>query len=108
MRLSLRERLVMFKLIREILTAYLELLTEKVKEYRLLHETDQFNIMAGRAIEEISYRYPATYEDAAIIYEEWCKGLISECRLDGIRLREYAKYTSDSDRYREWVRKYNK
>lgn len=94
----------MFKILRKMLEVHLELLNEELQEYKKLHSKDSFNIIAGRKIEEISNLYPASYEDAAIIYEEWCKGLLSECRPDELRLREYAKYVSDPDRYRMWAR----
>ena len=93
----------MLKLIRKMLEAYMELLIEKIQEYKNLHSKDSFNLIAGRKIEEISNLYPASYEDAAIIYEEWCKGLLSECRPDELKLREYAKYVGDPDKYKQWA-----
>ncbi len=58
---------------------------------------------SGKEIFEISNRYPANEVDAAIIFEEWCKGLLSECRPDHPVLRKYAAYTADPVRFHEWA-----
>lgn len=60
----------------------------------------------GKQIFETECLYPSTRDDAAIIYEEWSKGVISECGLHDDLLREYAKYTADKKTFHEWA--YNK
>lgn len=94
-----------FQLIESILTKELELLDSKLKEYEAQQSMNQFYLEAGKAIESISNLYPANYEDAAIIFEEWCKGMLTECRPTQEMLRRYAKYTGDVNNFRNWITK---
>ena len=92
------------KLLQELIESELKLCIEELKEYERLHNQDAFNLEAGRVIEEISNLYPASYQDAAIIFEEWCKGLLLECRPERDVLREYARYTAQPENFRRWLR----
>ena len=77
---------------------------EQIK-LKLLRDKDTLNgfyAECGKSIFEISSLYPANEKDAAIIFEEWCKGLLSECRPTHDILREYAKYTADPIQFQLW------
>jgi hypothetical protein len=87
----------------DILIAKLELLTAEIREVEYKQGINEYYIEAGKAIEDISNYYPANYEDAAIIFEEWCKGVLTECRPSKEMLKEYAKYTANMDNWRNWV-----
>ena len=61
-------------------------------------------IKVGKSIEDISSRYPSVAEDALILYEAWCKGVISDCAIHDDELMAYAKYTADTAQYLMWKR----
>lgn len=63
-----------------------------------------WNNYIAKRINEISYLYPACEEDAFIIYEEWAKGILSECRPSEEMLRAYAKYTADPIQFKIWAK----
>lgn len=65
----------------------------------------EYHIEIGKRIGDISSHYPTDYEDAAIIYEEWCKGILTECRPNRDQLRKYAKYNGNIERWFEWIMK---
>jgi hypothetical protein len=94
-------------LIQNILAKHLELLTDKLEENKLHQGINEWYIQIGKRIEDISDYYPASYEDAAVIYEEWCKGILSEKRPDENVLREYAAYTARSDIFNNWIKLIN-
>ncbi|MFA6780234.1 MAG: hypothetical protein WCU80_10715 [Paludibacteraceae bacterium] len=91
-----------FNLLEDILVAKLELLTAKVKEAEYQQGMNKYYLEAGKAIEDISNLYPVDYEDAAIIFEEWCKGVLSEHRPSPEALREYARYTAKDESWWRW------
>ena len=94
----------LFKLIADLLEAELYRATAAIKSYEFKTIENQWYIEAGKAIEDIVNLYPASAEDAAIIFEEWCKGLLTECRPDHDVLREYAKYVSNPIKFRTWAK----
>lgn len=93
-----------FKIIEEWLAVRLEIAKFDLYIIKKRYSVENWWAETGRRIDEIARLYPAMDEDAIIIFEEWCKGVLTECRPDPEMLREYAKYTANSDRYRDWVR----
>jgi hypothetical protein len=94
-----------FKLIYELLETELNLASAKIEEYKSRQDMNEVYIEEWKRIEDISNFYPANYEGAAIIFEEWCKGLLTECRPNGEQLRKYARYTAKSDNFFKWINK---
>jgi hypothetical protein len=90
------------ELIQEMLVTKLKLMTEQLIQFDQSTRENIWYLKAGKAIEEISNKYPCCYEDAEIIYEEWAKGVLSECRPSAEDLREYAKHNASPTLYRLW------
>lgn len=98
------------------LVIYMKIINGLHKVIETVLETEELNLKlardedtlngfyaeCGKAIFEISNLYPANEIDAAIIFEEWCKGILSECRPDHDILREYAEYTADPIQFHLW------
>lgn len=80
-----------FKLIQDVLTQELNLLIE-----------------TGRTIEDIANQYPSDGVDAAIIFEEWCKGVLSTKRPPTTMLRDYAKFTASDECWNNYINKARK
>jgi len=93
----------LFSLLEGTVAARLEILTEELKQSKQTTGVNEWYLEAGKAIEEISNKYPCDYEDAAIIYEEFAKGLLLECRPSKELLREYAKHYANPTLYRVWA-----
>lgn len=93
----------LLSLLEDTISTKLELLTEQLKQSKQSTGVNKWYLEAGRAIEEISDKYPCSYEDAAIIYEEFAKGLLLECRPSKELLREYAKHYANPTLYRMWA-----
>jgi len=94
------------KTIKQLLREWLEKTVEEAS-LRLLNlkidnDLNKMYQEAGKDIEEISWRYPATYRDATIIFEEWCKGLLTECRPDEEALRNYSTFTARPSEFQKW------
>lgn len=93
----------MFKTLRKLLEAKLALIEERIEEYNKRKSLESYYIEVGKAISDIEGKYPSSYKDACIVYEEWCKGLILECRPSKDMLREYAKMTGNANTFRMWT-----
>jgi len=97
-----------FTLLENILVKKVELLDCKLKECEIQQVINKYYIEAGKSIDDIAELYPADYIDAAIIFEEWCKGVLSEHRPSPEALREYARYTAKDESWWRWRKDINK
>ena len=96
-----------FSLLIKMIETEIEYTSVKLQESKQNQGINEYYIQAGKAIEDISNRYPTSYEDAVIIFEEWSKGVLSNHRPRNNTLREYAKYTATSESWWNWI-KYKK
>lgn len=94
------------KKIKQLLLSWLEAKTKEVAlRVVAVNNEDVRNQMyreAGKPIEELSCLYPAEPKQAAIMFEEWCKGILSECSPDEEALRRYAAFTAQPSEFHKW------
>ena len=93
------------KNLRLILSMIIEAETKRIADQNTI---SHFYAECGKRIFEIENCYPASHEDAEAVFEEWCKGFLSECRPSLEDVREYAKFTADRERFIAWMRSRNK
>lgn len=92
-----------YKRLIDILDTHLQIITQELEETKRRNTLAGFHAECGKEIYEISNLYPANEVDAAIIFKEWCKGVLSECRPVHKVLREYAEFTADPSQFIKWA-----
>jgi hypothetical protein len=95
----------LLKLIVEMFETKLDIMTKQLELLKQQQGRNEYYIVAGKTIEDISDRYPSTYEDAAIIFEEWSKGVLSTHRPYDSQLREFAQFTASDEVWWMWINK---